>query len=41
MSGAEQTTTQSNGFGLPANDHRCAVLAPVKVRCSQASPCSL
>jgi hypothetical protein len=42
MSGAEKTTTRVGiGFGFPANDHRCAVLAPVKVRCSQSSPCSL
>ena len=41
MSGAEKTTTRFSGFGFPANEHRCAVLAPVKVRCSQASPCSL
>src|SRR5208283_5582399 len=29
------------GIEFPANDDRCAVLAPIKVRCSQSSPCSL
>ena len=28
------------GLDVPANDHRRVVLAPVKVRCSQSSPCS-
>jgi hypothetical protein len=29
------------GLDVPANDERRDVLAPVKVRCSQSSPCSL
>jgi hypothetical protein len=41
MSGGKNHDTVGIGFGFPANDHRCAVLAPLKVQCSQSSPCSL